>query len=100
MAVNERTGMDSPIDLTDYEIEQVEDVREALRRARSEAKPVVVAEGGQPVGAVIPVADLYLLLRLEDEELDRIDAEEIARRREDPAEQPIPWEDVKKELGL
>ena len=100
MAVNERTGIESAIDLADYEIEQVEDVREALQRARSEATRIVIAEGGEPVGAVIPMDDLFLLLRLEDEEFDRIDAEEIAKRRADPAEEPISWEEARDRLGL
>ena len=100
MAINERTRMETPVDLGPYEIEQVEDVQEALRRALADSTRVIVASDGEPVAAVIPMDDLYLLLRLEDAELDRIDLEEIAKRESDPDERLIPLAQVKAELGL
>jgi hypothetical protein len=100
MAIGQRAIVEQPRDLAEYEIESVTDPVEALRRARSTAERVVIEEGGEPVAAVIPIQDLYLLLRLEDEELDRIDLEEIEKREADPHQGPIPWDDAKTELVL
>lgn len=50
--------------------------------------------------AVIPAEDLALLERLEREEEDRIDAAEADRILADPAEERIPWEQVKEDLNL
>jgi hypothetical protein len=100
MAIGQRAILEQPRDLAEYEIESVTDPVEALRRAQSTAERVVIEEGGEPVAAVIPIQDLYLLLRLEDEELDRIDLEEIEKREADPNQDPIPWDVVKTELVL
>lgn len=101
MAVNERTGLETAVDLAPYEIDQVDDVREALRRARSDSKRMVVAVDRELVAAVIPMDDLYLLLRLEDAELDRIALEEIQKAEADPDDQGwIPLEQIREELGL
>ncbi len=56
--------------------------------------------GGQEIAAIIPIQDLRLLLRLE-EELERIDIEDIRRARQDPANhQRVPLEQVKAEMGF
>jgi hypothetical protein len=100
MAVDQRAILEQPRDLAEYEIASVTDPVKALRRARSTSERVVIEENGEPVAALIPIKDLYLLLRLEDAELDRIDAEEIHRREADPDETPIPWDEAKRQLGL
>ena len=101
MAVDQQTILEQPRDLAEYEIASVTDPVEALRRARSTAERVVIEEGGEPVAAVIPIHDLYLLLRLEDAELDRIDLDEIRKAEAEPGGQDtIPWAQVKAELGF
>lgn len=102
MSVNAAAGVvqvEQPVDLDQYEAPIVGEVEEALRRALAERTRVVLADAGQPIAAVIPIEDLYLLLRLEDEELDRIDLEEIRKREADPEERPIPWEVAKAQLA-
>jgi hypothetical protein len=64
-----------------YEIEVVDDAQEAIRWARAQERVIVAPEGEPPV-AVTPLIDLKLLLRLEDEEVDRIDAEDLRRLKE------------------
>jgi antitoxin (DNA-binding transcriptional repressor) of toxin-antitoxin stability system len=46
--------------------------------------------------AVVPIEDLRLLEAIEDAE----DAAEIARRLADPNDLPVPYEDVRRRLGL
>jgi PHD/YefM family antitoxin component YafN of YafNO toxin-antitoxin module len=86
--------IDSDID-PDSEIDVVQDVQEAIRRARAQERVIVTAEG-QPSVAVIPLIDLKLLLRLEEEELDRIDAEDLRRIKEsDEYHDRVSWDEVK-----
>jgi hypothetical protein len=83
------------------EIELAGDLRAAVRGAAAAEERLVVVEGGEEIAAIIPMEDFRLLLRLEEEELDRIDLEEVRKRREDPGQQElIPFDQVKAELGL
>ncbi len=83
------------------ETEVLDDVAEALRRVTVAQERVIVSQRGEPVAAIIPLEDLRLLQVLEEEELDRIDIEEIRKGRLDPDNQvAIPLEQVKAELGL
>ena len=78
-----------------YEIEIVDDADEAIRRAGAEERIVLAQPGKSPV-AVIPLIDLKLLLRLEDAELDRIDAEDLKLLREsDEYYDRVSWDAVK-----
>jgi hypothetical protein len=78
-----------------YEIEIVDDVRDAIRRARAEERVILAEEGHSPV-AMIPLIDLQLLLRLEEAELDRIDVEELQRlRKGDEYLDRVDWDTVK-----
>jgi hypothetical protein len=77
------------------------DLARAVRRAAAEQRRLVVREGDREIAAIIPLEDLRLLLRLEEEELDRIDQAELRRALADPDNYPpIPWEQVKREAGL
>ena len=77
------------------------DLRAAVERAAANDERLVVRAGDEELAAIIPMEDFRLLLRLEEEELDRIDIEEVRRLRADPNEQEwIPLEQVKAELGL
>ena len=66
----------------------------ALDRAR-QGERVVVRRGGRTIAAVVPIADLRLLQKLEDrEDLRDIRAARIEMKRKGT----IPWEKVKAEL--
>ncbi|HEX5856049.1 MAG TPA: prevent-host-death family protein [Thermoanaerobaculia bacterium] len=68
----------------------------ALDRARH-GERVVLRQGKRAVAAVVPIADLRLLQKLENEEdLRDIRAARIEMKRKGT----IPWEKVKAELGL
>jgi hypothetical protein len=68
----------------------------ALDRARHGAR-VVVRQGGKDVAAVVPIADLRVLQKIEDEEdLRDIRAARVEMKRKGT----IPWEKVKPDLGL
>jgi len=68
----------------------------SLARVVTKRERVVVHRRGKAVAALIPLEDLALLEELED----RLDVEEAERRLADPNEVPIPYEQVRKELGL
>jgi hypothetical protein len=78
-----------------HEIGVVDDPDEAIRRARAEERTIIATEG-QPAVAVIPLVDLQLLLRLEEAELDRIDAADLhdLRGSEEYADR-VSWDAVK-----
>ncbi len=64
-----------------------------LSRAEYRGERTVLHRRNKPVAAVVPIEDLELLERYEDE-LD-LKAAKKARK-----EKSVPWERVKKELGL
>jgi prevent-host-death family protein len=68
-----------------------------VSRAVYQKQETVITRRGKPVAAVVPIEMLALLEELED----RIDAEEADRILENTKpEDWIPFEQVKKELGL
>lgn len=71
------------------------DVREGLRRAER-GRRVVVRRRGKDVAAIIPLQDLERLEDLEDIEAARAAREEMERT----GEKSIPWEKLKRDLGL
>jgi prevent-host-death family protein len=73
---------------------------EVIERVARGEERVVVRRDGEEIVAVIPMEDLKLLDRLIEEEEDRIDAEEARKVLTDPTDEAVPWEEVKKELGL
>jgi len=64
-----------------------------VNRAAYAGERVIVHRRKKPVAAVVPLADLELLERLED----RVDLEEARKRLNEPT---IPWTKIKKDLGL
>ena len=85
------TASPLPIALGDDLVGAVRDVATARRR-------LVVRDGEEELAAIIPIADLRLLLRLEEAELDRIDLEAARRALADPDNRPtVPWEQVQRE---
>ena len=57
---------------------------------------IVLKKGRRAVAAVVSMEDLKLLEKLEDQ----MDVEIARKRLADPNEVPIPYERVRKELGL
>ncbi len=57
---------------------------------------IVLKKGRRAVAAVVSMEDLKLLEKLEDQ----MDVEIARKRLADPNEVPIPYERIRKELGL
>lgn len=55
----------------------------------------VLTRRGEPIAAIVSMKELKLLQDLED----RIDIEDAWKAKNEPGE-PIPWEELKKELKL
>ena len=66
---------------------------ELVSRAEYAGQRTVVHRRKKPVAAIVPIEDLELTQRYEDE----LDARLIKKARR---EKTIPWEQVKEELGL
>jgi prevent-host-death family protein len=69
---------------------------DVVERARREHEPVWLHRRGKRLAAVIDADDLDRLTELAQDALDR---EELARVR-DEGGQPIPWEQIRADLGL
>lgn len=64
-----------------------------ISRAEYAGERTVVHRRKKPVAAIVPIEDLELIERYEDE----LDLRSIRKARK---EKTLPWEQVKKELGL
>ncbi|MCL1467546.1 type II toxin-antitoxin system Phd/YefM family antitoxin [Argonema galeatum] len=73
---------------------------EIVDRVADDEESVILSKDGKDVAAIIPIEEFWLLERLIEKLEDEIDLEEAKRRLEDPNEVPIPYEQVRKELGL
>jgi prevent-host-death family protein len=69
-------------------------------RARAEHKPVYVARRGRRVAAVIDADDLEHILALAEDMADIRAAEQARVEMQATGEAPIPWDEVKADLGL
>lgn len=73
-----------------------ESFAELVNRAAYGHERVLVARRGRPIAAIVPIEDVELLERLEDE----FDLELAREALADPANAaPIPWEQIEAELG-
>lgn len=70
------------------------DFAETLNRVRYQGERVLVERRGKGVAALVPVEDLEFLRALED----RMDLAAARKALKEPGR--IPWEKVKKDLGL
>ena len=61
---------------------------------------VVIEEGGRVVGALVTAEDLRVLLELAEDLEDLTAAQEALDEMERTGEKPIPYQDVRRELGL
>jgi prevent-host-death family protein len=74
-----------------------EDLAEVVNRVSYRDERIVLTRRGKRLVAVVPIADLELLERLEN----AADVEEIRTALSDPDNaEPILWERLKAELGL
>ena len=74
-----------------------DDLAEVVNRVTYRGERVVLTRRGKRVVAVVPIADLELLERLED----AADLEEVRSALSDPENaKPIPWEKLKADLDL
>lgn len=86
------------------EVLSVSDARTQLAaiidRARADHQPVYVARRGRRVAAVIDADDLDRLIELAEDMADIRAAEEARTEMKETGAVPIPWEEVKTDLGL
>lgn len=73
-----------------------ENFSDTLTRVEDKGERIVVHRKGKNVAALVPMEDLALLEELED----RLDVEEAERRLADPNDTLIPYEQIRRELGL
>ena len=70
-----------------------------IQKAAVEKERIILTRRGKELAALVPIEDMRFLEELED----RLDLEEaraaLAEAKADP-ERPIPWEELKAELGL
>lgn len=71
------------------------ELSEALNRVAYSGERIVLRRHGKPVAAMVPVADLRMIEEIED----RADIEAVRKARKEKGK-PIPWEKIKRELGL
>lgn len=69
-------------------------------RARAVHQPVYVARRGRRVAAVIDADDLDDILALAEDMADIRAAEQARAEMQATGEAPIPWDEVKADLGL
>ena len=71
-----------------------------IARACSEHVPIYLARRGQRVAAIIDADDLDRLLALAEDMVDLREAAEARAEMQATDDTPIPWEQVKADLGL
>jgi len=72
---------------------------EIVTRTARARKRTIISRRGIDVAALIPIEDLRLLERLEEEAMCRQDLEAARASLAEPGDN-IPWESIKAELGL
>ena len=72
-----------------------EDLASALNRVAFGGERIVLQRNNKDVAALVSMKDLSLLRAFED----KLDLEEMKKAIDEPGAN-IPWEDVKKELGV
>jgi prevent-host-death family protein len=73
---------------------------EIIDRARSEHEPMYVTRRGRRVAAVIDADDLDRIIELAEDMADIRAAEMSRADMKSTGETPIPWDQVKADLGL
>ena len=76
------------------------DLAAVIDAARSTHEPVWLSRRGRRIAAVISADDLDRIQELAEDMQDILDAEEARAEMRSSAEEPVPWEQVKVDLGL
>jgi prevent-host-death family protein len=76
------------------------DLAAVVDQARSTHQPVYLSRRGRRVAAVIAADDLERLQTLAEDMSDILDAEAARADLRNTAAEPVPWEQVKADLGL
>jgi prevent-host-death family protein len=69
---------------------------ESVNRVKYRGERIVILKHGRPVAALVPVEDVDLLREIED----RVDLQDARKALAEAKGKFIPWETVKRELGL
>ncbi len=78
-----------------------DDLAQATQRGATTRRRLLVHNAGEDIAAIIPIRDLQLLLRLEEQELDRIDRDAAHQTLADEDGEPtVPWAQVRQEASL
>ena len=90
--------------MSDTEALSITDARMQLAaiidRARADHKPVYIARRGRRIAAVIDADDLDRILELAEDLADIRAAEQARAEMQATGATPIPWDEVKADLGL
>lgn len=73
---------------------------DVVRRAREGREPVYLSSRGRRVAAVIDAQVLERIIELAEDALDLQEMQEVRSEMARAKETPIPWEQVKSDLGL
>lgn len=76
------------------------DLAAVIDAARSTHQPVWLSRHGHRVAAVVSAEDLERIQELAEDMQDILDAAEARAEMHSSAEEPVPWEQVKADLGL
>jgi prevent-host-death family protein len=71
-----------------------------VQRATTQHEPIYLERHGRRVAAVIDAGDLDRLIELSEDMADIRAAQEARDEMRATGEEPIPWDQVKAELGL
>jgi prevent-host-death family protein len=71
-----------------------------INRAQSEHEPVYLSRRGRRIAAVIDADDLDHLIELAEDMADIRAAEQARQEMRETQQAPIPWDEVKADLGL
>ena len=76
------------------------DLAAVIDAARATHEPVWLSRRGLRVAAVVSADDLERIQELAEDMQDILDAEAARAEMRSSAEEPVPWEQVKADLGL
>ena len=80
-------------------VESRSKLADAINRVADQGERVVLERRGRRVAALVPIDDPDRLEKLEDEEDARAARKALAKMKR-KKQKPLPWEQVKAELGL
>ena len=76
-----------------------QDFSDTVNRVAYGGERIIVHRRGNDIAALVPVEDLELLEKLEDEQ-DVEEAEKVLARARAKGEKPIPWDKARKKFGF